>query len=161
MNIKEQLKSIIVRKPAVKLDEDELCFFQADAQYGRQVEQITTTAKPGIGVGVGIPITNHIGIGIGKRKVKTKTTRELVWKKTKCTIMLTNSRFLVKMAKQVFQLDLNTFQSVQLHKDAITIVSIGNSYTFFMNYKDLKRFDLNWKIIGEAGRQGINVRDLI
>ena len=137
MNIKEQLKSIIVRKHAVKLDEDELCFFQADAQYGQQVEQVTTTSKPGIGVGVGIPITNHIGIGIGKRKVKTKTTRKLVWKKTKCTIMLTNSRFLVKMAKQVFQLDFNTFQSVQMHKDAVTIVSGGNSYTFFMDYKDL------------------------
>lgn len=161
MDIIEQIKDIIVRRPAAELNEKELCFFQTDAQFGRQVEQITTTSKPGLGIGIGIPVTKHFGIGIGKRKVKTKTTREMVWEKTPCVIMLTTNRFLCLMNKQLYQLELDTFQDIKLHQDGITIISSGNPYYFFMANKDVQKFTTVWGLIGEAAKQGIKVEELM
>jgi len=161
MGIKEQIKAIIVKKPAVTMDADEVCFFQTKSQYGQQVEQITTTTKPGIGIGIGIPVTSHFGIGIGRRKVKTKTTREMVWEKTNCVILLTSKRFLYKISNKVYQLDLDTFQDIQLHKDAITIISNGTPYYFFMSNREVQQFMRTWGLIGEAARLGMNVKDFL
>jgi len=161
MNIKEQIKAIIVRNPVVNMGKDELCFFQANSQYGQQVEQIKTTTKPGIGIGIGVPVTKHFGIGIGKRKVKTKTTKEVVWEKTKCIVLLTTNRFLYKISNQVYQIDLDTFQDIQLHNDAITIVSNGRPYYFFMKNSDVQKFMTTWGLIGEAARNGLNAKDFM
>ena len=161
MDIKEQIKTIIVKNPPVPMNGNELCLFQSNSQYGQKTEQITTTTKPGLGVGIGVPVTKHLGIGIGKRKVKTKTTRELVWDKTKCVVLLTTDRFLYKIAKQVYQLDFDTFQDIQVHKDGITIVSNGRPYYFFMKNSDVKRFITIWSLIGEAAKQGLNNNDFI
>ena len=161
MNVKEQLKAIVVHNPVVPLDKDEICFFQANSQYGRRVEQIKTTTKPGIGIGVGVPITDHFGIGIGKRKVKTTTSKELVWEKTKSVVLLTSDRFLYKIGQKVCQISFDTVQDIKINKDAITIVSNGNPYYFFMKNSDVQRFVSVWGLIGEANKEGIDTKDLL
>ena len=161
MGIKEQVKAIIVRNPAIQLEEGELCVFQTKCQLGRQVEKITTTSKPGIGIGVGIPVTKHFGIGIGKAKVKTTTKRELVWEKINCTIVLSTIRFYVKCPNDTYRMELDTFQDIKLNKDAITIVSDGTPYYFFMKNSEVKRFLKVWGLMGEAARQGLSTEDFV
>lgn len=161
MNIKEQLGATVVRNPVVPMNKEEVCFFQANGQYGRRVEQIKTTTKPGIGIGVGIPITDHFGIGIGKRKVKTTTSKELVWEKTKCVVLLTSDRFLYKIGQKIYQINFDTVQDIKINKDAITIVSNGSPYYFFMKNADVQRFVTIWSMIGEAAKEGLNMQDFI
>ena len=161
MGVKEQLRAIVVKKPVVKLNNDEACVFQANCQFGKQVEKITTTSKPGLGVGVGIPVTKHIGIGVGKAKVKTTTKKEMVWEKQNCVLLLTTSRFLFKISNNVYEFDFETFQDIKLNKDAITVVSNGRPYYFFMKNSEVKRFVQTWSLVGEAGKQGISPSDLL
>ena len=161
MGLKEQIESIIVRKPAVKLEKNELCFYQVICQYGKQVEKITTTSKPGLGIGVGIPVTKHIGIGIGRRKVKTTTKREMVWEKSSCTMVLTSNRLLFKIGAKVYEISLDSINDIRLNKDAITIVAYGTPYYFFMSNKDVKRFMDTWRLIGQAAKQGFDFNELL
>ncbi len=155
MGLKEQVKAIIVKNPAIAINADEYCVFQTKCQFGQQVLKTTTTSKPGVGVGVGIPVTKHFGIGIGKTKVKTTTTNEVVWDKKNCVIVLTTQRFLFKVDNTVYTLDLNTFQDIKINKDAITIISGGVTYYFLMKNADVQRFLNTWSLIGEAARQGL------
>ena len=48
MDVKEQIRTIIVKKTMTKMDTDELGLFQSNCQYGRQVEKVTTTAKQSV-----------------------------------------------------------------------------------------------------------------
>lgn len=161
MSVKEQLKAAIVSQPAVPMRANEVCFFQTAGQYGRQVEQIKTTVKPGLGIGVGVPITDHFGIGIGKRKVKPKTSKEMVWEKVKSIVLLTSDRFLYKIGQKVYQISFDTVQDIKLNKDAITIVSNGHPYHFFMKTTDVQKFIAVWGMIGEASKEGLDIQDFV
>ena len=160
MDVKKQIESIIVRKPAVKLDAGELYLYQVDCKYGKQVEKTTATTKTGPGIGVAVPVTKRFGIGISRHKVKTTIEKEMVWDQTKCTALLTSSRFLFKIGKDVNQIDFDKIEDIKINKDAITIVSRGTPYHFFMKNSEVQRFMQVWGLLGEAQKQGIKMSDI-
>ncbi len=161
MGLKEQIKAIVVKKPAVALEDKEACIFQVKCQLGRQALQTTTTTKPGVGIGVGVRVIGPIGVGVGTRKVKTTTKTEMVWQKEGAVLLLTTKRILFKVGKEVYQMNFEGLQDVKLNKDAITLVCYGNPYYFFMKAGEVKRFAETWALMSEAGKQGVTIEDII
>ena len=161
MSVKDQLLSIIVKNPNIDLIPGEVCFYQAKAQIGTPREEIVTTTKTKPGFGVGFRVTKHLGIGVGRQKVTTKTESHIVWDKEPCEFFVLDDRMVLKVKKQNVIIDYDRVTNLKVNKDALTITVGSQDCYLFMAHKDVERFISVYQLIGEAGKEGIDTRNLL
>ena len=161
MSVRDQLLSIIVENPDLQLNPGEVCFYQAKAQVGTPHEEVVTTTKTKPGMGVGFRVTKHLGVGIGRQKVTTKTESHTVWDKEPCVFFVLDDRMVLKMKKQNVVIDYDRVTNMKVNKDALTITVGSQDCYLFMAHRDVERFINVYKLLGEAGKEGLNTRSLL
>lgn len=161
MSVRDQLLAIIVKNPSIQLNPGEVCFYQTKAQVGTPREEIITTTKTKPGLGFGVRVTKHFGVGIGRQKVTTTTESHTVWEKEPCDFLVLDDRMVLKLKKQNVIIDYDKVTNLKVNKDALTITVGSSDCVLFMAHKDVERFINVYKLIGEAGKEGIDTRSLI
>ncbi|MBE5849761.1 MAG: hypothetical protein E7298_06310 [Lachnospiraceae bacterium] len=156
----DQLKKLLVKNPSIHVDEGDICLFQSNAKLGRQYAQTSVKTKPGLGIGVGVPITQHFGIGIMRRKIKTEVRQETKWDKKSCMFFMLSEKFVIKVGKDLYEIDNDDITGMKIHSDAFIIRTSSADFTLFLSKMDVVRLKRVMDLAEKAAKEGDSLEEL-
>lgn len=162
----DQLKGMLIKKPGIDLPANNGCLFRTSGSLGipKQVTTQTTKNKPGIGVGVSVPVAGPFRIGIGKKLFggsKTTTKTQTVYDHKACTFYMTFYNFILKTGEGNITVDFEDLKGIKMHKDGMILQCGPIEHIIFMKNADVQKFMSTFALIGQAGREGAKLEDLL